>query len=409
MSGALIPTAFEPLQIGPLLLKNCFIRSAAFEGMAENNTVTPDLIEYHTKVAQGGVAMTTVAYASVSKNGLAFPHQLLLSESIISDLKKLTDSIHENGALASIQIGHTGNMSKKSVCGSQPIAPTGKFNIYGPTKPRKMNQTDIDQVVQDFVRAVSIAKESGFDAVEIHAGHGYLISQFLSPYTNTRKDAYGGSFENRSKFLKLILTACRKVAGDHMAILVKMNMSDGFAKGITEEEAIKTAELIEKCGADAIILSGGFVSKAPLYVMRGQIPPKIMAYHIKNLMIKFLVRYWGYQLMKPLPFTEGYFLDEAKPFRKAVKIPIVVVGGLNSADSMRKALEAGFNGIGLARALIQNTNFVNELYQNQLVKSGCTLCNYCVAVMYSGKMRCFMHDATAPRHLIEEAKKINYA
>jgi len=401
--------AFEPFKIGSLILKNRFIRSAAFEGMAENNTVTTDLINYHSKVAKGGVAMTTVAYASVSKSGLAFPHQLLLSNSIIPDLKKLTDAIHTNGALASIQIGHTGNMSKKSVCGVQPIAPTGKFNIYGPSKPRKMNQQDIDEVVNDFVNAVKIVKKAGFDAVEIHAGHGYLISQFLSPYTNTRKDEYGGSFENRVKFLKLVLTACRKAAGENMSILVKMNMSDGFSKGINKEEAIKTAMIIENCGADAIILSGGFVSKSPLYVMRGQIPPRIMAYHIKNMAIKFLVRYFGYQLMKPIPFKEGYFLEEAKPFREVVKIPLIVVGGLNSTTTITRAIEMGFNGIGIARALIQNTHFVNDLEKQHIKKSACTICNYCVAVMYSGKMRCFMDDPMAPKNLLEEAKKINYA
>lgn len=404
-----MPSPFEPIEIGPLRLRNSFIRSAAFEGMAANNTVTADLIDYHAKVAKGGVGMTTVAYASVNKTGLAFKHQLLLSKSIIPDLKKLTDAIHQQGALASIQIGHTGNMSKKSVCGSQPIAPTGRFNIYGPTKPRKMNQKDIDDVVNDFATAVQVAKSSGFDAVEIHAGHGYLISQFLSPYTNKRKDEYGGSFENRSKFLKFILTACRKAAGNDMAILVKMNMSDGFSSGITHEEAIETAKIIESHGADAIVLSGGFVSKAPLYVMRGQIPPKIMAYHIKNMLVKFLVRFFGYQLMKPLPYHEGYFLDDAKSFREAVKIPIVVVGGLNSVPTIQKALDMGFNGIGLARALIQNTNFVNELQQHKIEKSACTICNYCVAVMYSGKMRCFMDDTNAPKHLLDEAKKINYA
>lgn len=404
-----MPSPFEPIQIGPLHLRNAFIRSAAFEGMAANNTVTDDLIDYHSKVAKGGVGMTTVAYASINKSGLAFKHQLLLSESIIPDLKKLTSSIHSNGAMASIQIGHTGNMSKKSVCGTQPIAPTGRFNIYGPSKPRKMNLQDIDDVVNDFAKAVCIAKAGGFDAVEIHAGHGYLISQFLSPYTNTRKDEYGGSFENRSKFLKKVLLACRKAAGKEMAILVKMNMSDGFKSGITHEEAIETAKIIESCGADAIVLSGGFVSKAPLYVMRGQIPPKIMAYHIKNFFVKFLVRFFGYQLMKPLPYKEGYFLDEAKAFREVVKIPIVVVGGLNSIPTIQRALDMGFNGIGLARALIQNTNFVNDLEKHKIEKSACTICNYCVAVMYSGKMRCFMDDTTAPKHLLDEAKKINYA
>jgi 2,4-dienoyl-CoA reductase-like NADH-dependent reductase (Old Yellow Enzyme family) len=256
---------------------------------------------------------------------------------------------------------------------------------------------------------VLVAKAGGFDAVELHAGHGYLISQFLSPITNRRKDIYGGSFENRSRFLRQVLRACREAAGNDMALLVKMNMSDGAKGGISHEEALQTARIIESEKADAIILSGGFVSKAPLYIMRGQISPPIMAYHIKNPAVKWLVRLFGYRLMKPQPYTEGYFLRQAAPFRSAVSIPVIVVGGLNSTHVIQKALDMGFDGIGLARALIQNPGFVNDLQSGLVERSACTICNYCVAVMYSGKMRCFMDDHDAPAKLINEAKKINYA
>jgi 2,4-dienoyl-CoA reductase-like NADH-dependent reductase (Old Yellow Enzyme family) len=400
---------FDPLRIGPVILRNRFIRSAAFEGMSAGHTVTPELIAYHSAVAEGGVGMSTVAYAAVSKSGLSFAHQLWLRKEMIPDLKKLTMAIKSHGAKASIQIGHTGNMSHAGVTGMRPIAPSGRLNLYGPTWPRQMDRADIDQVISDFRQAVLIAKESGFDAVEIHAGHGYLISQFLSPYTNHRKDDYGRSFQNRSRFLREVLLACRNAAGPDMAMLVKMNMSDGFKEGISKEEALATARIIEDGGADAIVLSGGFVSKSPLYIMRGEITPRIMAYHMKGLLIKSFVRLFGYQLMKPLPFTEGYFLEDARHFREVVKIPLVVVGGLNSLPTIQKALDLGFEGIGLARALIQNPRFVNELRDGLLQKSGCTVCNYCVAVMYSGQMRCFMDDPTAPDELIRVAEKIHYA
>src|SRR5687768_17186082 len=178
---------FEPFQLGPITLSNRFIRSAAFEGMSANHQVTEDLIDYHTHVAKGGVGMSTVAYASVSKNGLSFSHQLWMRDEIIPGLKKLVTAIHSVGAKACIQLGHTGNMSKRSITGSRPIAPSGRFNLYGPTWPRRINVKDIEQLINDFSNSVMIAKKSGFDAVEIHAGHGYLISQFLSPYTNKRK------------------------------------------------------------------------------------------------------------------------------------------------------------------------------------------------------------------------------
>lgn len=403
-----IANPFNSLHIGPVTLRNRFIRSAAFEGMSLNHKVTPELIAYHSAVAEGGVGMTTVAYASVSKGGLSFEHQLWLREDIIPGLKELTTAIKQAGAAASIQIGHAGNMARQSVSGERPMAPSARLNLYGPSWPRHMHQADIDRVVLDFRNAVLIAKKAGFDAVEVHAGHGYLISQFLSPYTNHRNDAYGGSFQNRSRLLREVLVACRQAAGKDMALLVKLNMNDGFKGGLTEEEALQTAIIVESLGADAIVLSGGFVSKAPLYIMRGEINPRIMAYYMKGIALKILLRWFGYQLMKPLPFTEGYFLEEAGKFKKEVKIPCIVVGGLNSMATIQKALTMGFDGIAMARALIQNPHFVNDLRDQIIQKSGCTICNYCVAVMYTGQMSCYMNDPTAPEELIRTAEKIHY-
>ncbi|MCX7744017.1 MAG: NADH:flavin oxidoreductase [Flavobacteriales bacterium] len=393
---------FEPIQLGPITLRNRTIRAAAFEGMCKHWNITHDLINYHRKVAEGGIGMTTVAYASVSKDGLAFTHQLWIREEIKSDLKKLTDAIHAGGAKASIQIGHTGNMSKKSVTGFRPISASAKFNLYGPTWPRKMTRNDIQRVVNDFKHAALILNECGFDAVEIHAGHGYLISQFLSPYTNRRNDEYGGSFENRSRFLREVLTAVREAVGNQMAILVKMNMWDGFEGGITQKEAYKTAQIIESLGADAIVLSGGFVSKAPMYIMRGRMPTRIMAKNISNIVVKFLVGVMGQKLIKPYPFQEGYFIEEAKKFRDLVKIPLIYVGGMNSIETIEKAFQNGADCVAFARALIQNPSFVNDLRNEIIKKSGCTICNYCVAVMYTGKMRCFMNEANLSPSLREQ-------
>lgn len=393
---------FNSGNIGPIKLRNRSIRSAAFEGMSENHHVTDELIEYHRKVAAGGIGMTTVAYASVSRDGLSFPHQLWIREEILPGLRKLSNAVHGEGAAISIQIGHTGNMSKKEVMGMRPIAPSGRFNLYGPTWPRKMNQKDIERVVDDFRKSVILIRESGFDAVEIHAGHGYLISQFLSPYTNHRNDEYGGSFENRSKFLRKVLKAVKEETEGKMALLVKMNMSDGFQGGISQIDAIKTAKLIEEEGGDAIVLSGGFVSRAPLYIMRGKIPSRTMSYYIHNPIVKILVRYWGQQLMKPIPFMEGYFMEEAQPFLNELKIPVVAVGGMNSLNTIQKALNSGFEYIAIARALIEDPEFIRKLENNIISKSACNHCNYCVAVMYSGKMRCYMHDQHIPEELKAE-------
>ena len=140
--------------------------------------------------------------------------------------------MHREGAACSIQIGHCGNMAKASLSGSRPMAPTSRINLYGPTFPRAMNRTDIQAVARNFGKAVHLARESGFDAVEVHAGHGYLISQFLSPYTNHRKDEFGGSLENRARFMRLVMEEVKSAAGNDIAVLVKMNMRDGFPGGM---------------------------------------------------------------------------------------------------------------------------------------------------------------------------------
>ncbi|HNX08337.1 MAG TPA: NADH:flavin oxidoreductase, partial [Bacteroidales bacterium] len=191
---------FTPYNIGPLTLKNRSIRAAAFEGMCPGNRPSKMLLDYHRSVAAGGIGMTTVAYASVTRDGLSFPHQLWLRKEIIPELRTLTDAIHHEGAAASIQLGHCGNMSKKSVAGRMPLSPSGGLNIYSPTWSKKMNKEEIVRIAAAYGEAVNIAREAGFDAVEVHAGHGYLISQFLSPYTNHRKDEFGGSLENRMRF-----------------------------------------------------------------------------------------------------------------------------------------------------------------------------------------------------------------
>ena len=179
---------FTPYKIGPLELRNRTIRSAAFEGMCEHNSPSQELFDYHTAVARGGIGMTTVAYAAVCRSGLSFERQLWVRPEVVPDLKKLTDAIHAEGAKASIQLGHCGNMSHRRICGCMPYGASRGFNLYSPTFVHKMNLREIDEVVEAFGKAVELAVESGFDAVEIHAGHGYLISQFLSPYTNHRRN-----------------------------------------------------------------------------------------------------------------------------------------------------------------------------------------------------------------------------
>ncbi|MBQ0093082.1 MAG: NADH:flavin oxidoreductase [Bacteroidales bacterium] len=399
---------FTPCRIGPVTLKNRVIRSAAFENMAYGNSPSKDLFDYHTAVARGGVGMTTVAYAAVCRSGLSFDGQLWMREEIIPELRKLTDSVHSYGAKASIQLGHCGNMTHRATCKCTPVGASGGFNIYSPTIVRKLRRDEIADLARKFGDSVRLARRAGFDCVEIHAGHGYLISQFLSPYTNRRHDEFGGSLQNRMRFMEMVMKEVMEAAGDDMGVLVKVNMHDGFRGGMQTDECIKVAQELERLGAHALVLSAGFVSKAPMEVMRGAMPLKTLAYYMdmKSFWwLKAMLRLIGRILIPTVPYSEGYFLEEAKKFRAALTMPLVYVGGLVSKQKMEEVLEAGFTGLQMARALVHDTDFVNKLKEGELECSGCRHSNYCIGRMYTLEMKCHHCVDNLPKKLQKEIQK----
>ena len=399
---------FTPVTFGPLTLRNRTIRSAAFENMAYGNKPSQDLFNYHTAVAKGGIGMTTIAYAAVNRSGVSFDGQLWMREEIIPDLKKLTDAIHAEGAKASIQLGHCGNMTHRSTCGQQPVGASGGLNLYSPTFARSLKEKEIYDLVEDFGKAVHLARKAGFDAVEIHAGHGYLISQFLSPYTNRRKDKFGGNLDQRMTFMRLVIKKVMEAAGNDMAVFVKTNMYDGFKGGLKMDECIEVAKELEKLGVHALVLTAGFVSKAPMAVMRGAMPYKTLAHYMnpwKFWWLKIGVRMFGRVLIPEVPFKEAYFLEDAKKFRAVLKLPLVYVGGLISKDKMEEVLDAGFDGLQMARALVHDTDFVNKLQAGTVVKSGCKHSNYCIGRMYTLEMKCHHCVENLPKSLQREIEK----
>ena len=399
---------FTPFNIGPVTLRNRIIRSAAFENMAYGNSPSQDLYDYHLAVARGGVGMTTLAYASVNQSGLSFKGQLWMREAIVPELKRITDAVHSTGAKCSIQLGHCGNMTHRSTCGCMPVGASGGFNLYSPTFVRGLKLPEIDALVEDFGHAVELAREAGFDCVEIHAGHGYLISQFLSPYTNHRRDAYGGSLENRMRLMQRVIRRVMEAAGDDMGVLVKMNMHDGFRRGMQENECLEVARELERLGAHAIVLSAGFVSKAPMEVMRGAMPLRTMAHYVPRLQymwFKPLLLLAGRKLMPTVPYREAYFLEDALKFRAAVKLPLIYVGGMVSRQKMEEVLAEGFEGIQMARALIRDTEFVNKLRSGEIDRSPCGHSNYCIGRMYTLEMKCNRCVADLPERLRREIEE----
>ncbi len=399
---------FTPVTIGPVTLRNRVIRSAAFENMAYGNSPSQDLYDYHVAVARGGVGMTTLAYAAVDRSGLSFDGQLWMRKEIVPDLRRITDAIHAEGAKASIQLGHCGNMTHRSTCGCMPVGASGGFNMYSPTFVRSLKINEIHDLVKAFGNAVNLAREAGFDCVEIHAGHGYLISQFLSPYTNHRHDEFGGSLENRMRFMRMVISEVMKAAGDDLGVIVKMNMHDGFKKGMQRAECLEVAKELERLGVHAIVLSAGFVSKAPMEVMRGAMPLKTLAHYMdmkKFWWLKAALLTIGRLLIPTVPYREGYFLEDAKQFRQVLKLPLIYVGGLISKDKMEEVLAAGFQGLQVARALVHDTDFVNKLHSGEITCSGCKHSNYCIGRMYTLEMRCHHCVENMPASLRKEIEK----
>ncbi|MDE7437646.1 MAG: NADH:flavin oxidoreductase [Muribaculaceae bacterium] len=397
---------FTPGMIGPVELRNRTIRSAAFEGMGRDNGPTEMLRDYHWSVAEGGVGMTTLAYAGICRSALSFTTQLWLRPEIVKPLREITDGIHDRGAKASIQIGHCGNMTHRSTAGGTPVGATTGFNLYSPTFCRGLRKDELKQLARDFGAAVNTARDAGFDCVEVHAGHGYLISQFLSPYTNHRRDEFGGSLENRMTFMKMCLEEVMKCAGSDMGVLVKTNMRDGFKGGLEIDDCLTVAKEIERCGVHGLVLSGGFVSKAPMYVMRGSMPIYSMTHYMKQWWLKYGVRMVGKYMIPSVPFKELYFLEDALRFRSELTLPLVYVGGVVSRDNAERVMDEGFDFVQMGRALLNEPDFVNRMMAEENHRCGCDHVNYCIARMYSREMACHKHCTDLPPAIRREIDKV---
>ena len=244
--------------------------------------------------------------------------------------------------------------------------------------------------------------------MEVHAGHGYLISQFLSPYTNRRKDKYGGPLENRMNFMRLCMEQVMEAARDDMAIVAKTNMSDGFKGGNGIEEGLVIARELKKCGVHGLVLSGGFVSKAPMYVMRGAMPIKTLTHYMTTWWLKYGVKMAGKYMIPTVPFKEAYFLEDALKFSEAIPdLPLIYVGGLVARDKIDMVLDSGFEFVQMGRALLNDPSFVNKLKTGECERCNCGHSNYCIGRMYPIEMACHKNlTEKLPRRLEKEIDRL---
>ena len=405
---------FTPFRLGPVTLRNRFIRSAAFENMCKDNAPTQALYDYHVSVARGGVAMTTVAYCAVDLSGVSFNGQLYVRDEILPELRRLTDGIHAEGAKASIQLGHCGNMTHFYTCHCMPVSASNGFNLYSPTLHRRLKKDEIRRLVKKFGEAVDFCREAGFDCVEIHAGHAYLLSQFISPRTNRRRDEYGGSFENRVRFLNEVLDEVMTHAKDDMAVVVKTNMWDDCRGGSDLEEGLKVAKEIARHKVHGIVLSGGTVSASPMTILGGAMPIRTLAHYMPTKTfwwLKAALLSGAGRLMIPtVPFRELYFMEKAKLFQREITdVPLIYVGGVQSGANCQRIMDEGFELFQIAHVLIKDPDFVRHVRENPLYHAGCGRSNYCVGRMYTLDMKCHHCVENLPASLRKEIDRAEAA
>ena len=365
------PNVFTPAKLGPVTLRNRIIKSATFEAASPNSLVTDDLIEFHRLPAAGGVGMTTVAYLAVTPGGRTQGPVIWWRPEAIPGLCTLTEAIHAEGAAVSAQIAHAGPVADARSNKTEALAPMTSKHARGATRD------DIADIVAAHATAARFAIDAGFDAVEIHLGHGYFVSSFLSPLINKRDDEFGGSLQNRAKVARSVVEAVRRAVDDagagKIAVTAKLNMADGVDGGITVEESLQTAKWLQDDGClDAIELTAGSSLVNPMYTFRGGAPGKDVPALAK--------------VVREYPYYDAYLLDDARLFRAELTMPLILLGGITNRETMDLAMAEGFEFVAMGRALLAEPDLLNRIKADgdaHTVTSVCTHTNDCMVTIYS--------------------------
>ncbi len=385
MSG--LAQAFTPLRLGPVTLRNRFIKSATNEGMAKGGVPSAALVEHHRSMAAGGAALTTVAYCAVSPDGRTFEDQVLMDGPTQPHLRVLTEAVHREGGAVSAQLTHGGAFTfLPALATPRPLSASGGLNppgvMVGRLRKAAMTRADMDAVADDFVTAARRARAAGFDAVELHMGHGYLLSQFLSPAYNRRRDDYGGDAARRARFPVEVLSRVLEAVGRDLAVICKLSVTEGHRRGAPIEDVITTTRALESAGAHLLVLSGGMNVEAPWAIFGSNMPASAVTGSIDNPLIRFAVRVS--RLMEPkIRFRELYLREYSRQVRAAVRMPLAYLGGAKSVDGVRHVMDDGFDAVVMGRALIHSPDLVHQFRDGRATVSGCTACNQCVTSMYT--------------------------
>ncbi|MGV9661882.1 NADH:flavin oxidoreductase [Nocardia niigatensis] len=377
-----IPDVLAPARLGPVTLRNRIIKSATFEHMAPGALVSDELIDFHRRVAAGGVGMTTVAYCAVAPEGRTEADQIWMREEAVPGLRRLTDAVHAEGAAASAQIGHAGPVAGAKSNGLPALSASRRISPMGPQVTRAATVADIERIRTAHGAATRLAIESGFDAVEIHFGHNYFASSFLSPILNRRKDDYGGSLRNRARLVREVAAEVREAAGDRIGVVAKLNMDDGVPGGFWLDEAIQVAQWLEADGSlDAIELTIGSSLLNPMYLFKGEAPLDEFAAVMSPLM-RFGMKLAGKFFLHNYPYRDLFMLDAARQIRANVSMPLVLLGGITDKAAMDTAMAEGFEFVAMARALLREPDLINRIREDHEKKSLCIHCNKCMPTIF---------------------------
>ncbi|MGN6606866.1 MAG: NADH:flavin oxidoreductase [Jatrophihabitans sp.] len=389
------PDPFAPARLGPITLRNRTIKAATFEGRAPKGLVSDELIDFHRTMAVGGVGMTTVAYLAVAPEGRTERRQIHWRDEAMPGLRRLTDAVHAEGAAISAQIGHAGPVADGRSNRLPVLSPSRMISPLAMMPTKAATIADLQRITAAHADAARRAIEAGFDAVEVHLGHNYLASAFLSPRLNRRRDGYGGSLENRARFPREIMRAVRDAVGDRIAVLAKLNMDDGVKRGFGLAEAVQVARWLEADGSlDALEMTAGSSLLNPMYLFKGPAPLKEFAAQMREP-VRTGIRIFGRTRLHSYPYTDAYLLEDAKRVRAAVSLPMILLGGVTNRAVIDKALAEGFEFVAMGRALLAEPDLVRRMQADAAVASKCIHCNRCMPTIYVGS-HCKQFGTFAP-------------
>lgn len=391
---------FSDVRLNGLTLRNRLIKAATFEGKSAGGLPSQALTDFHVRLGQGGIAMTTLGYCAAEADGRLNENMLYMDEYVREPLAQLIAQVQSTGTKVAGQLSHCGNFTKNAEFrGKRPLGPSFGINklglVSGLPFGTAMSKAQIRERAGTFGRAAAFMQSVGFDAIEIHFGHGYGLSQFISPRTNRRTDEYGGSLRNRMRFPLEVLTSVRCAVGERYPLLGKISMTDGVRGGVSYDDSIEIAALLEADGIDAIICSAGTSSMNPMLLFHGASIGRDMIRNEKNPLMKLGMKLVEKRFFREYPYRELYLLEHARRIRHRVQCGVCYVGGVGTADSIRTVMDEGFDFIQLGRGLLFDADFALNAGADSRYRNGCTHCNKCATLIDSAEgIRCVLHQGT---------------